>query len=72
MFKAIAIINGEQVTIMAPSVEAMFDITCHMNFDVFVNGVQIKAQDGKKESCIGYFAGVTKSYLEALYKRGIE
>lgn len=68
MFKAIAIINGEQATLTAPSVNAMFMLIHSLDFDIFVNGVQVKAKNGQLAGCNGYFAGVTKSYLEKLYK----
>lgn len=55
-------------TISAPSVEAMYMITFTMNFDIFVNGIQIKAKDGNKPGCKGYFAGVTRSYLHQIYE----
>ena len=54
-------------TITAPTIEAMYRITCHMNFDIFVNGIQIKAKDGNMPGCKGYFAGVTRSYLDKIY-----
>ena len=55
-------------TLTAPTVEAMFMLTFTMNFDIFVNGIQIKAKDGKKPGCRGYFAGVTRDYLAKIYE----
>ena len=55
-------------TISAPSIESMFMITFAMNFDIFVNGVQIKAKDGKMPGCKGYFAGVTRGRLAQIYE----
>ena len=55
-------------TITAPTVEAMYCITFAMNFDIFANGVQIKAKDGNKPGCRGYFAGVTRSLLAKIYE----
>lgn len=72
MYTAIAIVNGEKVTITAPSVDTLYNITFAMNYDVFVNGVQIKAKDGQLAGCKGYFAGVTKSYLKVICEKGVE
>ena len=56
------------VTIVAPTVDAMFSIIFHLNYDIFVNGIQVSAKDGKKPGCIGYYAGITRTYLAKIYE----
>ena len=55
-------------TINAPTVDSMFGLICHLNYDIFVHGTQVSAKDGKMPGCKGYFAGVTRSYLAKIYQ----
>ncbi len=68
MYKAEIHMPDGIATISAPSIESIFSITYTMNFDIFVNGIQIKAKDGKKPGCNGYFAGVTRGRLAQIYE----
>lgn len=55
-------------TITASTLEMMYRLIFDLNQDIFVNGTQVAARDGKKPGCNGYFAGYTREGLAKLYE----
>lgn len=56
-------------TLQAPTLEAMFKLIFRLNENIFVNGVQVSAKDGKMPGVNGYFAGCTRDSLRAIYEK---
>lgn len=61
--------NGTCI-LQAPTVEAMHGLIFQLNENIYINGTQVSAKDGKMPGVRGWFAGYTVGGLKRLYEEG--